>query len=1269
MSTLQTGPFEPYVPQLLLEWPASVRHRQIDGSLVHVDISGFTAMSERLAQKGKVGAEEVSAVLNNTFTELLTIAAELGGDLLKFGGDALLLLFTGEGHPVRAARASALMRARLRTVGKVQTPAGRVDLKMTVGVHSGWIDAFLVGTSHRELILAGPGSTTTVEVEEGAEAGEILLSLATAAHLPAGLLGDRKGPGVLLAKTPPAPDFDRAHIHCLEECRVFIPTALRPAIESPTDGEHRRITVGFIKFTGLDDLLESITPEDLAARLHDLVETTQEAVDEYGVSFLSTDIDANGGKIIVTGGVPTSSGADEEGVLLALRRIADRFSGIDLKIGVNRGPAFAGDIGAPFRRTYTVIGDAVNLSARVMGKAAPGEVLATGDVLDRSATRFDLTELPPFMVKGKTEPVHAWVVGEVAGRREESVASEIPLFGRDRELNHLRNRIVDDEPLGLIDICGAAGIGKSRFVRELRAAFPEFPWGFCDCAQYEAATPYYPFRRLLREIAGISLELDEVEAADAMVGLLTDNAPELLPWWPLLATVMDVPAEETLETAQIDPQFRQTKLNQTVASLIDAIFDTAGAIVIEDAQWIDDSSRDLLLHLAEYAQDRPWGIAVVHRPMDELITAPGVENVDLMPLEDEAASALARYVLADIPLLDHQLRDLVDRSGGNPLFLLELAEAVRTGEALPDNVETLIQARIDRLEPTARQLLRYGSVAGMTFDPDLLIDALGDLVQDAGKEGVWQELDEFLVRRSTGEYRFRQTLFHDVAYGGLSFRIRRRLHEQIGRALESHAENPDDEAAVLGQHFLLAGEYQEAWHYSATAGHHAARKHANVTATRLFQRAMEASRSAGVAPIEVASIAEALGNVAEPAGLLKDAEQAFRHASRLRKDDAVGRARLFRKLGYLRERAGLYPQALRWFSRGLKALAEIPDDDQVVLQRAELEIAYAGVRFRQARYREAIKWCRLALPDAEATGDWQALAHGYYLLSLSRQRSGDKTKAGHSERALSIYEELGELVGQAKVLNKLGVDAYYRGDWNDALDFYRRGKAAWEGAGDSVRAAMTSSNIALVLSDQGRLGEAEEAFRDALREFRAANDRWMVAVTTSNLGRIATRASRFQEGLELLEWAVAELRDIGAEHFAIDAESRVAENRILAGDIENGLELAEQLLQKLTSADDERHRLLHRLRASAAFATGNTTYARSELERGLEDARSKGNDYEVALYLDTLSCVCGGEVDESYQTEAAGIFSKLDVVSVPERMVCGFNIEVDRDGARPVPVA
>ena len=431
MSAPLSGPYEPYVPQLLLDWPESIRHRQIDGSLVHVDISGFTAMSERLARKGKVGAEEVSMVLNNTFTELLTISADLGGDLLKFGGDALLLLFKDDGHPVRAARASALMRARLRSIGKVQTPAGRVDLKMTVGVHSGLLDAFVVGDTHRELIVAGPGATETVEVEEGASAGEILLSPATAGHLPGGLLGDAKGPGVLLARTPPAPDFDPMHIICLEECRVFVPTALRAVVEAPTEGEHRRITVGFIKFAGIDDLIESEGPAEVSSRLHDLVATTQGAVDEFGVTFLSTDIDANGGKLIITGGVPISTGADEEGVLRALRRIADEFRGIPLKIGINRGPAFAGDIGAPFRRTYTVIGDAVNLAARVMGKAEAGQVLATDDVLNRSASQFEVEELQPFMVKGKTEPVRASVVGAVTGRRQDELQTEIPIFGRE----------------------------------------------------------------------------------------------------------------------------------------------------------------------------------------------------------------------------------------------------------------------------------------------------------------------------------------------------------------------------------------------------------------------------------------------------------------------------------------------------------------------------------------------------------------------------------------------------------------------------------------------------------------------------------------------------------------------------------------------------------------------------------------------------------------------------------------------------------------------
>ncbi len=132
--------------------------------------------------------------------------------------------------------------------------------------------------------------------------------------------------------------------------------------------------------------------------------TVQAAADEQGVAFLASDVDADGGKLILTAGAPTVTGDDEERMLLALRKIIDTDLPIPIRIGVNRGSVFAGDIGPGYRRTYTVMGDAVNLAARLMAKAGPGQIYATADVLDRSNTLFETTELEPFAVKGKAKP-------------------------------------------------------------------------------------------------------------------------------------------------------------------------------------------------------------------------------------------------------------------------------------------------------------------------------------------------------------------------------------------------------------------------------------------------------------------------------------------------------------------------------------------------------------------------------------------------------------------------------------------------------------------------------------------------------------------------------------------------------------------------------------------------------------------------------------------------------------------------------------------------
>ena len=138
------------------------------------------------------------------------------------------------------------------------------------------------------------------------------------------------------------------------------------------------MTVAFLKFSGTDKLIAKREPEAAGNALHELVTGVQEAVDEQGVCFLASDVDADGGKLILTAGAPINTGSDEERMLFALRRIADADHPIPIQIGVNRGGVFAGDIGPWYRQTYTVMGDAVNLAARLMAKAGPAKDLRDG---------------------------------------------------------------------------------------------------------------------------------------------------------------------------------------------------------------------------------------------------------------------------------------------------------------------------------------------------------------------------------------------------------------------------------------------------------------------------------------------------------------------------------------------------------------------------------------------------------------------------------------------------------------------------------------------------------------------------------------------------------------------------------------------------------------------------------------------------------------------------------------------------------------------------
>ncbi|HEU5113698.1 MAG TPA: adenylate/guanylate cyclase domain-containing protein, partial [Acidimicrobiia bacterium] len=249
---------QPYLPRMVRYWDEDAPGQMqqcLEGSMVFVDISGFTAMSERLAKHGKLGAEELTAVIASTFGELLGAAYSFGASLLKFGGDALLLFFSGDGYAPRACAAARAMQQRLDEVGVCYTSAGKITLRMSVGIHTGMFDFFLVGGSHRELIVSGPAATRTVEMEAAAGAGQILLSPGTAEAIPAGNRGRVLGPGVLLKGDVEAERMEIRHAtSSTEEFAQFVPIGLcQLLLSGEVEPEHRPAAVAFLHYQGVDD--------------------------------------------------------------------------------------------------------------------------------------------------------------------------------------------------------------------------------------------------------------------------------------------------------------------------------------------------------------------------------------------------------------------------------------------------------------------------------------------------------------------------------------------------------------------------------------------------------------------------------------------------------------------------------------------------------------------------------------------------------------------------------------------------------------------------------------------------------------------------------------------------------------------------------------------------------------------------------------------------------------------------------------------------------
>ena len=1245
----------PYVPQIALDWVAAGTEelvRVLDGTLAFVDISGFTRLTELLAAQGKAGAEELTGFLDSTFATLLEIAYSNSGQLVKWGGDAVLVWFDGAHHAERAVEAAWRMQRAMRRLGQLRTSRGAVTLRMSVGIHSGSFLFFLVGHRHLELLVTGPGATATARMEALAEAGEIVVSPALADQLTLSVLGPRKRDGFLIASAPrvsPSPASGLAKPAGARAGRCLAAELSTHLLASPVESEHRQVAVAFLEFKGVDGALASQGEEEVAGQLDGMLSMIQESCSTHGVTFWETDIAEDGGKVMLVAGAPRAGDDDAGRLLITVREILDRGGPLPLRAGVNHGRVFAGDFGPSYRRTYSAKGDAVNLAARLMARAGAGELCASAGVVRRSRVHFETRELEPFLVKGKLEPVRAHLVGSL---RTAEVAKPVGpgLVGREVEMGLLRERLSAAAvgQGGCVELVGPSGIGKSRLISELQEV-AGVPVLAAICDEYRAVLPYASVSVLGRQALGVDLEASSAAVGQALSAKVARSAAHLMPWLPLLASALRAEVAPTPQASALDERFRRERLEEAFLQLLMVLLPERCLLAVDDAQWMDDASASLVRRLVGALPSRPWLLVVGRRPDGRGLSLEGFDEVarlELEPLAPAEVAQLLRAVTAERPLAPHQRDAIAGRGGGNPLFLLQLVETgLQAGfeTSLPDTVEEVLAAQIDRLTPQQRRILRVASVLGM----QVTVPVLAEMLDDAADVARLAELDDFLSPNQDGTLRFRHGILRDAAYEGLPYSRRRELHARAGVVLERNAgPNAAEISSLLALHFGQAGQNRSAWRYGRMAGERARAVYASLEAASFFERALEAARQLGDIPGgDLLEVAEALGDARTRLGEFAMAAGTYRAACRWA-NGPTERARLRFKVALATERAGNYPLTLRTLSLAERSLG--PDHGPSAARlRAEIRAQYGLVRHRQGRSQDAVRQLLDAVRLADSAGVPAVLATALVHLDIAELTMGRVGDSEHARRALEILRDLGDQPWlEARALNQLGIRAYFAGHWPEAVDFYSQSCEACRRAGDEWTAAVGAGNIAEVLADQGHLERAKTILEEALGTYQAAGTPAFIGYGTMLLGRLAARRGDFELARSLLEKARALSAGDGETLQVLQSDAAWAESRLLAGDLTGAVELAEQARADAATVpgSDLLVAWLERVLGLARAARGEEVAVVAEhLQTSIDVARRRGARYELAMSLQAMADLQPA-VGPEVRQESLELFDQMGVV-------------------------
>jgi class 3 adenylate cyclase/tetratricopeptide (TPR) repeat protein len=966
--------------------------------------------------------------------------------------------------------------------------------------------------------------------------------------------------------------------------------------------ERKLATVMFVDLVGSTDLLAAADPEVVRRRVGRFFDQVSHCVTTHGGTVEKFAGDA----VMAAFGVPLQHEDDAEravrAALATLERVGDL--GLEVRIGIEAGEVVADETESTF-----ATGEAVNLAARLEQQAGPNEI-----VIGPTATRlvrdlFDLEPLEPLELRGWSEPIVASrvVCALVMGRPMRSLSA--PLIGRESELELLENtfeRTVRDARATLVTLYGEAGVGKSRIAREFTDGLERATVLRGRCLPYGEGVTYWSIAEMVKASAGISDD-DPLEQAYAKLRETCEDeaVADLL---GLAVGVLE--AVESGERSQQEIAWAVRSWTEQLAGAQPLV------LVFEDVHWAEEPLLEVIEHLAAWVRTAPVLLVCLARP-ELLDVRPGwgggrlrTVTLELEALPHEEGATLVRALAAevDVPV---DIEAVLAKAEGNPLFVEETIRALAERpdgrqERIPDTLQALIAARIDRLPPTSRRLVQRASVMGRVF----LRGALVHLSPDV--DDVDAVLDDLLFRdlvlhedRSAihGEqaFKFKHVLIREVAYAGLSKGSRADLHllfaewlrERAGEELvEILAFHLDQAARLLAE--LDGAAPAELAEEAASALTHAGRR-------ALSRESFASARKLLVRAVELAPTLErryfaarAAWRLGDMTAVIVEMEDVARNAEAAGERRLQGRALTALGEAVLNQRADA-TAARELVERAVEVLADEEPDIRFEAFRAAATVSTwlsDGEAFE--------RWAKLALESARAGERKDQELEITMALAESYVQQLDFAEAEPLvERIGELADESGSVFGRALAWAARAMLENWRDNDAEAEAAFTAARDLYAELGNKPSEAHMTMQIARRAAAQGDLARAEKLLLEAARTMKGLNDRARLCEAQRSLAELYVMLGQLDEAER---WALHARESVGPDDRVSISTTKLSLGLVRAAQGRDAE--AEELMRE---AIDEMHR------------NGQRAMERWALGHAVNFHRSGGREDEALRYEERLA--------------------------------------------------